>query len=261
MTQVALQKELHLRKVESARSGLNKDTIFAQTLDNDTTIFAFDLMKTLPTPNLATGIVYYKRQLWTYCLGIHNLTTNQAYMRMKDWHLVGHLKLVPVCYIFFKHFVTTKKVIMYSDQCGGQNKNIRIAAICNFVTSSNQYIEKIDQKFCVSGHSYLPCDGDFGVIERETRYHENIYIPDDWVKVIASAKKKISVWLDGPDFSKDPVKLWPEKIKNCPEWKQIDEEVNELKKEFTGTCTAEYESGLPNIKRFTKWLRLIRPTA
>ncbi|CAH1099071.1 unnamed protein product [Psylliodes chrysocephalus] len=80
---------------------------------------------------------------------------------------------------------------MYSDQCGGQNRNIKIAAICNFVTSSNQYnIEQIDQKFLVSGNSYLPCDRDFGVIEREKRYHENIYIPDDWVKVIASAKKK-----------------------------------------------------------------------
>ncbi|KAG5881196.1 hypothetical protein JTB14_034975 [Gonioctena quinquepunctata] len=70
-----------------------------------------------------------------------------------------------------------------------------------------------------------------------------------------------SFWLDGPDFLKDPVDLWPEEIKNCPEWEQIDKELNELKKEFTGTCTAEYESGLPNIKRFSKWLRLIRATA
>lgn len=37
--------------------------------DNQTTVIAFDLMKTLATPSLSVGIAYYKRQLWTYNLG------------------------------------------------------------------------------------------------------------------------------------------------------------------------------------------------
>jgi hypothetical protein len=30
--------------------------------DNQTTVIAFDLMKTLATPSLSVGIAYYKRQ-------------------------------------------------------------------------------------------------------------------------------------------------------------------------------------------------------
>jgi len=43
----------------------------------------------------------------------------------------------------------------------------------------------------VSGHSYLPCDRDFGVIEKQKKYHPEIYIPNDWITVILKARKKI----------------------------------------------------------------------
>lgn len=45
-----IERELHLRKAELARSNLQKDTEFGQQRENDTRIIAFDLMKTLPTP-------------------------------------------------------------------------------------------------------------------------------------------------------------------------------------------------------------------
>lgn len=48
---------------------MKKDGDEAKQPENETAAIAFDLMKTLPTPVLSTGITYYKRQLWTYCLG------------------------------------------------------------------------------------------------------------------------------------------------------------------------------------------------
>lgn len=36
----------------------------------------------------------------------------------------------------------------------------------------------------------MACDRDFGVIEKEKRYHHEIYVPNDWIKVIESARKK-----------------------------------------------------------------------
>nr|CAH7739420.1 unnamed protein product [Callosobruchus chinensis] len=36
----------------------------------------------------------------------------------------------------------------------------------------------------------MPCDQDFGVIEKNKRHYDNIYIPDDWVRVIKTARKK-----------------------------------------------------------------------
>jgi hypothetical protein len=69
--------ELHQRK---ASTGLQNDTVLAKNNPEDVTVIPFDLMKTLPTPLLSTGICYYKRQLWTYCFGIRNMGNNDVYM-------------------------------------------------------------------------------------------------------------------------------------------------------------------------------------
>lgn len=59
---------------------------------------------------------------------------------------------------------------MYSDQCGGQNRNIKMATLCNFIVANDKYsVNEIDHKFLVSGHLYLPCDQDFGLIEKEKK--------------------------------------------------------------------------------------------
>lgn len=50
---------------------------------------------------------------------------------------------------------------------------------------------EIDHKFLVSGHSFLPCDQDFGLIEKQKKHHQNIFVPNDWHSVIKNARKKI----------------------------------------------------------------------
>jgi len=72
--------ELHQRKAISARTGLQNDTELAKNNPEDVTVITYDLMKILPTPLLSTSICYYKRQLWTYCFGIHNMCNNDVYM-------------------------------------------------------------------------------------------------------------------------------------------------------------------------------------
>lgn len=76
---IETERELHHRKAESAREAMKLDAREAKE-NNNITCIAFDLMKTLSTPIISTGICYYKRQLWTYCLGIHNLGTDNAIM-------------------------------------------------------------------------------------------------------------------------------------------------------------------------------------
>lgn len=57
---------------------------------------------------------------------------------------------------------------MYSDQCGGQNRNIKIATIYNYIVANKSFsVDEIDHKFLVSGHSFLPCDQDFGLVEKQ----------------------------------------------------------------------------------------------
>lgn len=184
--------ELHQRKASSARTGLQRDTELAKN-NPEVTVITFDLMKTLPTPLLSTGVCYYKRQLWTYCFGIHNMANDDVYTFVWDESVAsrGPQEIGSCILNFIKNFVTTEHLIMYSDQCGGQNRNIKLSLLCQFIVSSPDYIvKKIDHKFLVSGHSYLPCDQDFGLVEKKKKLFPNIFIPEDWNNVILAARHK-----------------------------------------------------------------------
>lgn len=39
----------------------------------------------------------------------------------------------------------------------------------------------------ITGHSFLPCDRDFGLIERQKKIKKAI-VPDDWKYIIATSK-------------------------------------------------------------------------
>ncbi|KAL4153089.1 hypothetical protein QTP88_000922 [Uroleucon formosanum] len=185
--------ELHQRKAMSARTGLQNDTELAKNNPEDVTVITFDLMKTLPTPLLSTGICYYKRQLWTYCFGIHNMGNNDVYMFLWNESVAsrGPQEIGSCILHFLKKIVTTQHLIMYSDQCGGQNRNIKLSLLCQYIVSSPEYtVKKIDHKFLVSGHSYLPCDQDFGLVEKQKKLFPNIFIPEHWNNVILTARKR-----------------------------------------------------------------------
>ncbi|CAG4955519.1 unnamed protein product [Colias eurytheme] len=186
------QRKLHLLKADSARNNYNKDKEEAK-VNGNTTVLVFDLMKTLPTPIISTGICYYKRQLWTYCLGIHDAATDKVTMCLWDETIAsrGPQEIGSCLLRYIKENVTTKKLILYSDQCGGQNRNIKMAVLCQYITAHPDFVvESIDHKFFLSGHSYLACDQDFGLIEKKKKLFKNIFVPDDWDEVIKAARKK-----------------------------------------------------------------------
>lgn len=82
----------------------------------------------------------------------------------------------------------TKKVILNSDSCGGQNRNIKLTLFLKFFLSENSTVETIEQKFFVSGHSFNSCDRCFSLIERHKRFVGDVYTPADWIKVINESK-------------------------------------------------------------------------
>lgn len=125
--------------------------------------------------------------------GVHNLRSGAAVMYVWDESKAsrGPEEIGSCLLHYFKKYVATKNVIMYSDACGGQNRNIKMALFCQYVVQSEHFdITRIRHNFLVSGHSFLPCDSDFGVIEKNKRYNPNIFVPSDWIGVIRTAKKK-----------------------------------------------------------------------
>ncbi|KAJ8889129.1 hypothetical protein PR048_008623 [Dryococelus australis] len=63
-----------------------------------------------------------------------------------------------------------------------------------------KYFTAIDQKFLVSGHSFLPCDKDFVLIERRKK-KSTVYHSKQWLEVVVNASSAFSAYcVDKEDF-------------------------------------------------------------
>ena len=187
------QWDLHKRKAERAFHQLREDTTSSKASPDLDTI-TFDLQQTLPTPSLTTNVVFYKRQLWTYNLGIHSCKDGSATMHMWDESTASRgSEEVGSCIMTYlrESSLHGKHLVCYSDSCGGQNRNIYILCLwLHIVNDPQNSYETIDHKFMISGHSFLPNDRDFGVIESAKRRHQQIYVPDEWCDLVATARRK-----------------------------------------------------------------------
>lgn len=90
----------------------------------------YDLEKALPLPRIPTNIVFYKRQLWVYNAGIHVGSNDQGYCNIWVEGEAGRgAQEVGSCLIkFIKNHLRdgVEKLVLWSDCCGGQNRNIKI---------------------------------------------------------------------------------------------------------------------------------------
>lgn len=83
----------------------------------------------------------------------------------------------------------TQNVILYSDSCGGQNRNIKLTLMLKRLLSDHPRLKTITQKFFISGHSFNSCDRSFAVIEKATKTAAGLYTPEQWMSLVAQAKK------------------------------------------------------------------------
>lgn len=80
---------------------------------------------------------------------------------------------------------------LFSDNCGAQNKN-NILVQYLFVKAKQKNIN-IFHHLPEPGHSFLPCDRSFGVIEKQKRVVERIYVPNDWRNLVGKCSTKFHV--------------------------------------------------------------------
>ena len=77
-----------------------------------------------------------------------------------------------LCATIKEHTVlkSSEELVLWSDSCGGQNGNITMVAfLLRMVFDDKLSVNKITHRIHESGHSFLPNDQDFGLIEQVKR--------------------------------------------------------------------------------------------
>ena len=77
---------------------------------------------------------------------------------------------------------------IFCDNCAGQNKNIFVLLAALRLIHAKKLF-RIELVFMVSGHSFLPCDRAFGVIEKKLRVTPDLYTTNHYMRAIKQAKQ------------------------------------------------------------------------
>ncbi|KAG5877051.1 hypothetical protein JTB14_029379 [Gonioctena quinquepunctata] len=73
-----------------------------------------------------------------------------------------------------------EQIILWSDCCGGQNRNIEIVSMMKAILEVHSTVEKITLRLLISGQSFSPNDADFSDIECALKLQQRMYSPEDY---------------------------------------------------------------------------------
>ena len=94
---------------------------------------------------------------------------------------LAHKSPDEVCTFLLNYFQndlppSVKKLLLFSDGAAGQNKNNTLVRFLLCLRDNGRF-ESIKHFFPVRGHSFLPCDHEFGTIKQVLRKVDRIYTP------------------------------------------------------------------------------------
>ena len=156
--------------------------------DPTSLVITFDLQQNLPVPTLTHGPMFYKRQLWVYNFGIHDCSGDSAVMCIWNETIAGRgSNEILSCLLKYISQIPSqvKTLTCYSDSCFGQNKNSQMICFWSNLILQKRFI-RIDHKFLVRGHTYLPNDRDFAQIEKR-KAGAKVLLPEQWEEIIREA--------------------------------------------------------------------------
>jgi hypothetical protein len=177
----ARKERVREQKEEHKNEAKTSDTVHAVT---------FDLQQVLQSPKLNVSSLFYKRKLSTYNLTVYSLSDKKCVNYM--WHEAKAGRgSCEIATCIFKYLGSLSqqitKVVMYSDTCGGQNRNINFATMC-LRAIRELPIVTIEHIFMESGHSQMECDSAHSAIESAYK-KVDIYSPTDYYRIVTLARR------------------------------------------------------------------------
>lgn len=157
--------------------------------NNEVSCVVFDFQKVLCAPYGNTSVYYYRRKLNVYNFTIYSMESKEAFCYMWDEQTAkrGANEVASCLYDYFNKLASkgVHKVNLWSDNCGGQNRN-RIVYYM-YLLATKMFEMKISHHFMEKGHTQNEGDSVHALIEKTARGRD-IYSPDEWYSLVRWAK-------------------------------------------------------------------------
>lgn len=149
----------------------------------------------MPLPHIPCGDVFYKRQIWSYNFCIFSAKTNQSYFFMYDESVAkkSQNEVISFLHFYLQNLLSqgVETLYLFADNCSSQNKNNAIIQYLYSIIQSNAFkLEKVIQRYPEPGHSFLPCDRCFGLIEQNKRKIERVFLPATYQEMVKQTNTK-----------------------------------------------------------------------
>ena len=224
----AAELMLHKRRLKKFYNKLQNESN-PETKQNEPHVLeiAFDYMQNIPLPMIPVQETYYLKHLSVNFFSIHDVKCNKGhvYVYHED---TARKSPDEVCSFVYNYLMSAPpqftEVHVYSDNCGGQNKNHALNRVFLALTDTGRF-DRIEQYYPIRGHWYLPCDRDFAVIKRKLKRYDRLYTVHQITELIitSSATGKFTVEEVATEDIVDFQKWWPTFYKKSCTWKKHGE--------------------------------------
>ena len=178
----------HIKRKREAAESKASDKTRAETNRNER-VFTMDLQSLLLCPKLEASCLFYKTKLCCHNFTMFDLTSKAVTCYF--WNETAadlSASTFASCIVDFLEgldFTGVDKVILYSDGCTYQNRNVTLScALLQFAMKQNVEIE---QKYLEKGHTYMECDSVHATIDRKIK-KKDVFIPQKYVELIQESR-------------------------------------------------------------------------
>lgn len=243
----AAQLLVHKSRSNKFYNSLRNTKEYCTTHEN-ALLLCFDYMQNISLPTIPVQEMYYLRQLSVLPFGVHNAKNETATFYL--YHEgVAQKGSNEVCTFLLRYIndnvpSTVDELYLYSDNCTGQNKNHAMIRFLMSLTDSGRF-KKVVYRLPIRGHSYLPCDRDFGLVKRKLRKQDRYYTVKEVASMILSSTKqgKFMVDLVQTEDILDFQKWWPQFYKKTTASEESKKEKKGKREFFTVSVYHEFIFG------------------
>lgn len=230
--QIEMQKQIHKKRAKAFYSLL-------QEKPEETVTLSFDCQKNLPLPQIPDQEAYYRRQIYLYNFSVVvgssddklNTCNCTSYVWTENVHKKGSNEISSCLFHSLKklNLEGIKKIRLFADGCGGQNKNkTLLAMVSNWLLQTLSCVQEVEIFFPIRGHSFIPPDRLFGLCAKDISKRQVIENPEEYLKIIAKHSTIVKVgtedceifdWKSEAEKILKPLNAWHFKFAPCKRYR------------------------------------------